>query len=101
MAKLAWVYRTWGGRFPSFGTDEFARHTLVIPNPFIVTDVDSIDGWKYHPALVVVIAPWWLSFYVFSSEYRETTRRERRIAKADSAVLQTELDALPPQDTEQ
>jgi hypothetical protein len=50
---------------------------------------------------VVVIAPWWLSFYVFSSEYRETTRRERRIAKADSAVLQTELDALPPQDTEQ
>lgn len=100
MAQLAWVYRAWGGRFPSFGTDEFSRHTLVLPNPFVVSEVDSEDGFQYHPALVVVVAPWWFCRKIFSSEYRETTRRERRIAKTDSALLQKELGTLPPQATD-
>jgi hypothetical protein len=99
MSQLAWTYNAWGSRFPSLSTDEFARHTLVLPNPFKVAEVDN-DGTKYHPALVLVIAPWWMCRQVFSAEYRETTRRERQIAKRDSEELLYEIEQAPPTDPE-
>jgi len=55
---LAWTYRQWASSRPSFGSDEIFRHTLVLPWPLRVTGSDS-DGTRYHPALVLVVLPWW------------------------------------------
>lgn len=76
MAKLFWTYKEWGARFPSFGGDEFFRHTLVLPHPFKVTSVEE-DGTVYRPALVLVVAPWWACRHIFDQEYREEARASR------------------------
>lgn len=92
--SLAWTYKAWAGVFPSMGSDELYRHTLVIPNPFVISEVDEKDGTKYHPALVLVVAPWWLCRHILDADYRETARRERRIAKVDRRELHAELEGF-------
>lgn len=89
MSSLAWTYKAWGSRLPSFGSDEYYRHTLVIPNPFKVTDVYEADGTKYYGALVLVIAPWWACRHVFSSSHR----KEAREARVESRLLEAEMKA--------
>ena len=81
---LAWTYREWGNRFPSLGSDEWVRHTLVIPNPFKVTSVDEEDGTEYRPALVLVVAPWWFCRHVFNSKHRAETREIRAETRQDA-----------------
>ena len=89
MTNYVWTYKEWGARFPSFGSDEYYRHTLVIPHPFKVTSVDEKDGTKYRPALVMVVRPWWLCSHIFSAEYR----REAREGRADSRRFIEEMEA--------
>jgi len=95
MSTLAWKYKAWGGRFPSIKTDEFSRQTLVIPNPFSAAESDD-EGIKYYPAVVLVIAPWWLCRSFLDPEYRETVRRERQVAKRDSQALEFEIEQAQP-----
>ena len=95
MSGLAWTYKTWSGRFPSFGCDEFYRRTLVLPNPFRANEIGE-DGTQYRSAVSVVIAPWWLTRKVFNAEFRETARSERHVAMIDSRNLQVEIEAAPP-----
>lgn len=89
MSNYVWTYKDWGARFPSFGSDELYRHTLVIPNPFKVNSVDEEDGTKYRPALVMVVAPWWFCRHIFDAEHR----RDARQARADYAVFEAEMEA--------
>jgi hypothetical protein len=70
------------------GTDEWCRHTLIIPNPFKVVSVE--DGVKYYPALVLVVAPWWLCRHVFDAD----TRRDVLEARADEREMNTALKEL-------
>lgn len=77
MRNYVWSYKEWGARFPSLGSDELYRHTLVIPNPFKVVSVSEEDGTKYRPALVMVIAPWWFCRHIFDAEYRADARKAR------------------------
>lgn len=95
MSQLAWTYKAWCSKYPSLSSDEFSRHTLVLPNPFRATGTAE-DGTTYHSALVLVIAPWWFCRQALNAEYRETTRRERLIAKRDSEELQFEIAKTPP-----
>jgi hypothetical protein len=81
-----WTYENWGGRFLRFSSDEWFRHTLVIPNPFKVNSVDE-EGHKYRPAIVFVVAPWWACRHIFSDWYREDARHARRQAQADLLAL--------------
>jgi hypothetical protein len=90
MAKLFWAYKEWGARFPSFGGDEYCRHTLVLPHPFKVTSFDEEDGTKYRPALVLVIAPWWACRHIFDSEYRREAREIREDSRRFAAEYKEE-----------
>lgn len=93
MSKLAWTYKEWGGRFPSLGSDEFARHTLVLPHPFKVTSVDDEDGFVYRPALVLVIGPWWACRHIFDKEYRESALEMREDSIHFAAEMKAEDEA--------
>lgn len=87
-----WTYENWGGRFPKFSSDEWFRHTLVVPNPFKVTSVDE-DGRKYRPAIIFVVAPWWACRHIFNDWYREDARFSRRQAQAHELAI-AELRSL-------
>lgn len=93
MSNLAWTYKEWGSRFPSLSSDEYSRHTLVLPNPFKVNSVDPDDGLKYYPALVLVVAPWWACRHVFSAEYRKEARASREESRALAAEMKAEDEA--------
>jgi len=92
VSNYFWTYNDWGRALPSLGSDEYCRHTLVLPNPFKVSSVDEKDGMKYHPALVVVIGPWWACRHVFSKE----NRREVREIRAQSRAFEAEMAAEEP-----
>lgn len=77
---LAWLYRDHEHRYPSLSTDEFCRHTLIVPNPFRVVEVDP-EGQKLYAALVLVVAPWWLCRHIFNAEDRKHTKEDRRYQK--------------------
>lgn len=90
MGNLAWTYKEWGAARPSFGSDEMFRHTLVLPNPFKVTSVDEQDGTKYRPALVLVIAPWWVCTHILKPSYRKEAREGREESRRMFAELEAE-----------
>lgn len=78
--SLVWTYRAWGAAMPSTGSDELHRHTVVLPWPFRVTEVDDHDGTRYHPALVIVVRPWWACREVLRDrEARAFLRWERHL----------------------
>ncbi|WP_251151364.1 hypothetical protein [Cellulosimicrobium sp. Marseille-Q4280] len=79
---LAWTMHAWGSALPSTGSDELHRHTLVLPWPFKVTEVDEEDGARYHPALVLVVRPWWACRQVLRDrQVRAYMAWERRLAR--------------------
>jgi hypothetical protein len=54
--KLFWKFDEWCGRWPSRGSDEMYRHTIVIPYLFPYR-VDLDDGPIFR-AICFVVAPW-------------------------------------------
>jgi hypothetical protein len=102
LTNYVWTYKEWAGRFPSLGSDEYARHTLVLPNPFKVVSVDEEDGTAYRSALVMVISPWWACSHILDPEYRRETRKHRAQQREfeaeteadDAAAFEAELKAV-------
>ncbi|WP_156251033.1 hypothetical protein [Pseudactinotalea terrae] len=74
---LVWTVRHWSGVRPYVGSDELHRHTLVLPVPFLSTGRDD-DGQTYHPALVLVIRPWWACRHVWADPQVRTYLRWER-----------------------
>jgi hypothetical protein len=91
--SLAWTYKEWSGRFPSLSSDEYYRHTLVLPNPLKVNSIDPEDGTKYYPALILVVAPWWACRHVFDAEHRKEARAGREESRALAAEMKAEDEA--------
>mgnify|MGYP005982344133 FL=1 len=88
---LVWGYWQWSGRWPSRGGDELWRHTVVLPYPFHVTYTDPENGFKYYPALVIVIAPWWLCPMAWSRDGARYIRYERKVNKMFLATDEDEI----------
>jgi hypothetical protein len=82
---IIWFYSQWCARWPSLGSDEWFRHTVVIPWPW--TSRTDDDGDPLYRAVCVVVAPWWLCRYIFSPEHRRYARWQRG--------LQVALGTLP------
>lgn len=80
--SLVWTYRDWLSRRPSFGCDEWSRHTLVVPWPFGGRDVGDEDGWLAHRAVCVVVRPWWLCRFALDPTYRTWVRWDRGMTDA-------------------
>ncbi|GEL46598.1 hypothetical protein CHO01_17140 [Cellulomonas hominis] len=77
--SLAWTYRAWGAALPSLGTDHLGRHILVLPWPLRTTETAPEDGTRYHPALALVVAPWWACRHVLrDAQVRRYLAWERR-----------------------
>ena len=55
MKPIMWLYRDWGQRRPSIGSDEYGRHTIVLPWP--ITRRRDDEGFPLCSALVVAL-PW-------------------------------------------
>lgn len=88
MARLAWTYDSWLGRWPSTGGDERYRGTLVLPWPFRPR-LDE-DGDRLYRALVVVTRPWWLCRDALRRDYRRWVRWERGL---DAALADVRWEA--------
>lgn len=77
MAALVWTYKEWLARWPSLGSDEWLRHTVVIPWPFGGRDVGDEDGDLAYRAVCIAWRPWWLCRYALDPQYRRLARWER------------------------
>jgi hypothetical protein len=77
--KLFWKFDEWCGRWPSRGSDEMYRHTIVIPYLFPYR-VDLDDGPIFR-AICFVVAPWWLCPFARRKAYRTFVRWERGLNK--------------------
>lgn len=93
--ELVWTYREWAAWWPSTGTDELHRHTLVVPNPLRVTGRDEEDGTVYHPALCIVVRPWWLCREVLRSRaVRDHVRWERGMVRETMRADDDQLEEI-------
>src|SRR5690625_2825229 len=79
MRKLAWMHRG-NGRLPATGSDEWWRHTFIIPWPF------SADEDGHRPAIVLVTRPWWATTYALAKDYRDYVRWDREATAAQYAT---------------
>ena len=88
---LIWTYRDWCSRWPSLGSDEFWRHTVVIPWPW-TGRADPEDGEPLYRAVCLVVRPWWLCRYTVRSEQRRYVRWERGLSIALAVLTDDSTD---------
>lgn len=79
--SLYWM-TDWTGRWPSLGSDEFFRHTLVLPWPVVSPRRVDEEGTPYFRALVLVVRPWWLCVAARHKDARDYIRHERALNAA-------------------
>lgn len=85
--SLVWTYDSWEGRWPSTGSDEWYRHTVVLPIPFtrhqehgvFLEEEEDYDAWR---AIVIVVRPWWLCHHALKRDYRAHVRWQRGMEHA-------------------
>ena len=90
--KLFWTFDDWGGCWPSRGSDEMFRHTIVIPWPFAM-GVDEDDNEPLYHAICFVVAPWWFCPLARRSAGRKFVRWER--------MMNTLLNELPEEQSQE
>lgn len=88
--SLVWTYKEWLGRWPSLGSDEYWRHTVVLPWP-VAVGTDE-DGDPLYRALVFVYKPWWLCRMALSREGRAYIRWDRAVTKATMPLVDDDDD---------